>query len=146
MKIIHKQDNFYTLFFKRGEEVFSGLKTFLEEDNIQAAHISGLGAADELDIAYYNIKTKEYERHEMQEEVEILSLNGNVGIKEDDETVIHLHGVFGRKDLSTFGGHIFKLKISGAGEIHLRVFDGTINRAYDEETGLTTMCNVPPTT
>lgn len=143
MKIIHTQDNFKTLSFAKGEEIMSVLKEYLTENNIHAAHIAGLGAADVVEIAYYNIKTKEYERHEISEAVEILNLNGNVGVKEDGEVVVHMHGTFGRKDLSVFGGHIFAMRVSGAGEIHLRVFEGTIHRAYDEETGLTLMCDVP---
>lgn len=121
----------------------STLRTHLIDNNIKAAHITGLGAADALDIAYYNISTKEYERHTIDEEVEILSLTGNVGVKPDGDIVIHIHGTFGRQDLTVFGGHLFAMKVSGAGEIHLRMFDGSISRDYDEETGLTLMCKVP---
>jgi len=121
----------------------STLKIHLVEHGIKAAHITGLGAASALEIAYYNIETKEYERHQIQEDVEILSLNGNVGVAKDGTTIIHLHGTFGKQDLSVIGGHIFSMEVSGAGELHMRTFTGKINRAYDEETGLTLMCNVP---
>jgi predicted DNA-binding protein with PD1-like motif len=140
MKVIHSEGQFYTLNFARGEEVMSVLSDFLKKAGIQAAHISGLGAASELTIAYYNIEKKGYEKHTIQENVEILSLNGNVGVKENDELVVHLHGAFGRQDLSMFGGHIFSMTISGAGELHLTTFPGAIRRAYDAETGLTLMC------
>lgn len=142
MKIVHQQDSFLTLSFMKGEEIISTLKNYLIDNKIQAAHITGLGAVDVLEIAYYNLETKEYERHSINSAVEILSLNGNVGIKEDGETIVHLHGTFGRRDLSVFGGHIFSMRVSGAGEIHMRVFDGSINRNYDEETGLNLMCNL----
>ncbi|MFT7644735.1 MAG: putative DNA-binding protein with PD1-like motif [Candidatus Paceibacteria bacterium] len=143
MKLIHEQNNSQTLAFARGEEMMFLLKEYFMEHKIQGAHIAGLGAADQLDIAYYNIETKEYERHRIDEEVEILNLNGNVGVNREGEIVVHMHGTFGRKDLSVFGGHIFAMKVSGAGEIHLSIFEGSINRAYDEETGLTLMCNIP---
>lgn len=119
------------------------LLDYLVKNKIKAAHIAGLGATDRLEIAYYNIHTKEYERHTIEEELEILNLNGNVGIKEDGSTVVHVHGTFGRQDLSVLGGHIFSMRVSGAGELHLKIFAGEINRAYDAETGLTLMCNVP---
>ncbi|MCA9355310.1 DNA-binding protein [Candidatus Kaiserbacteria bacterium] len=143
MKIIHEDGNFKTLSFARGEEIMSGLKTYFTDNKIHAAHITGLGAADKVDLAYYNLDSKEYERHKIDEAVEIIGINGNAGIKEDGEVVVHIHGTFGRKDLSVFGGHVFSMRVSGAGEIHLRVFAGVINRAYDEETGLTLMCDVP---
>jgi predicted DNA-binding protein with PD1-like motif len=143
MQIIHNEGNYSTFSFKKGEEIMSTLKIHLVEHGIKAAHITGLGAASALEIAYYNIETKEYERHQIQEDVEILSLNGNVGVAKDGTTIIHLHGTFGKQDLSVIGGHIFSMEVSGAGELHMRTFTGKINRAYDEETGLTLMCNVP---
>lgn len=140
MNVIHKGKGFYTLNFAKGDEVMSGLKDFFGKEDIKAGHISGLGAASALEIAYYNLGTKEYERKQFTEDVEILSLNGNVGVKEDGELVVHVHGTFGRRDFSVFGGHVFSLTISGAGELQIAAFSGQINRAYDEETGLTLMC------
>jgi len=140
MKVIHEHEGRYTLNFAKGDEVMAGLVAFLKEKGISAGHITGLGAASALTLAYYNLETKEYEKHSFTEDVEVLSLTGNVGVKEENEIVVHLHGTFGRKDLSVFGGHIFEMTISGAGEIHLVSFPGEIHRAYDEETGLTLMC------
>lgn len=143
MNVIHTEGNVYTLNFEKGDEVMGGLIAFLKEKGIEAGHISGLGAASKLTIAYYNIESKEYEKKIFEEDVEILSLNGNVGVKEDGETIVHMHGVFGKRDFSTFGGHIFDMMISGAGEIHLVALSGKLRRAYDEETGLTLMCPLP---
>ncbi len=140
MTLIHSDKGFYTLNFKKGEEVVSGLLEFLKKENIHAAHITGLGAASKVTIAYYNLETKEYEKKTILEDVEILSLTGNTGVKEGGELVLHLHGVFGRRDFSAFGGHIFEMTISGAGEIHIASFAGKIHRAYDVESGLTLMC------
>lgn len=133
---------FYTLNFRKGDKVIAGLMEFAQQHNIGAAHISGLGAAEEVEIAYYNVDTKEYERKTFAEDVEILNLNGNIGVKEDGAHVVHIHGTFGRRDFSVFGGHIFEMTISGAGEIQIVAFDTIINRAFDEETGLTLMCPV----
>lgn len=142
MKVIHSEDGAHTLNFQKGDEVMSGITDFCKKEDIQAAHISGLGAASKLTIAYYNIETKEYEKKEFVENVEILNLNGNVGVKEGGELVVHIHGTFGRRDFTVFGGHIFDMTISGAGEVHLVSFSGDINRAYDDETGLTLMCPI----
>jgi predicted DNA-binding protein with PD1-like motif len=143
MKVIHQEESFYTFSFSKAEEVMSTLKAYCQEHGIKAAHIAGLGAADRLELAYYNIGSKEYERHTVEEAVEILNLNGNIGINTAGETVVHMHGTFGRQDLSVFGGHIFTMRISGAGELHVKVFAGAINRAYDDVKGLTLMCEVP---
>jgi predicted DNA-binding protein with PD1-like motif len=142
MRIAQREETHVTLNFEKGEQVMKGLQQFVAEENITAAHIAGLGAASKLEIAYYNTESQEYERRTFTEDVEILNLNGNVGVKEDGEPVVHVHGTFGRRDFSVFGGHVFEMDISGAGEIHLTLLTGQINRAYDAETGLTLMCDI----
>lgn len=142
MIIAHQENNTYILNIERGEELISTLRDFLEKENIKAGYLTGLGAAGSLDIAYYNLATKKFERHTIKEDVEILSLTGNIAMLKD-ETIIHMHGTFGRKDLSVFGGHLFALHISGACEIHLTKLSGEMTRAYDEATGLNLLCSIP---
>ena len=117
-----------------------GLTKFAEGHKIDAAHLSGLGAAERVEIAYYNLTSKEYERTTIAEDVEIVSLVGNIGREKDGDIIVHLHGVFARRDLSTFGGHIFSCVISGAGELHVTALSGELTRAYDQSTGLKLMC------
>ncbi len=52
------------------------------------------------------------------------------------EVILHLHGVFARKDYSTLGGHVKKLIISATGEVALQVYDKQLFRSYDPKTGL----------
>lgn len=140
MIIAHYKKDTYILNLARGEEFFSVLRPFLEKENIKAGYFTGLGAAGALDIAYYNLAAKKFERHTIKEDVEILSLTGNIA-ELSDEIVIHTHGTFGRKDLSVFGGHLFALHVSGACEIHLTKLSGEMTRAYDEATGLNLLCS-----
>lgn len=139
MKTAHRHENVYTLNFDPGEEVVSGLIRFAKEENIKAGHLTGLGAASKVVLAYYNLKTKKYENKEFIEDVEIVSLIGNIAVKGDGEKVIHVHGVFGRRDFSVFGGHVVSLIVSGAGEVHFTAFPGSVNRVYSEDTGLNLM-------
>ena len=140
MIIAHFEKDTYILNIERGEEFFSSLRSFLEKENIKAGYFTGLGAAGALEIAYYNLATKKFERHTIKEDVEILSLMRNIAMLKD-EPIIHTHGTFGRKDLSMFGGHLFALHVSGACEIHLTKLSGEMTRAYDEPTGLNLLCS-----
>ena len=135
----HEKDT-YVLNIERGEELFSSLRQFLDKEYIMAGYFTGLGAAGELDIAYYDLATKKFERHVIKEDVEILSLVGNIA-RLGDETIIHVHGTFGKRDLSVFGGHLFSLQVSGACEIHLTKLSKTMSRAYDGATGLNLLCS-----
>lgn len=141
MQIITSHENQFVFNLARGEELFSTLLAWCKENNIAGATLTGLGAADQLELAYYHLPTKTYERHQINEDVEILSLTGNLGTLKN-EKMFHLHGVFGKRDLSTFGGHLFQLRVSGACEIHLTTFPSSFHRAYDEETGLNLLCQI----
>lgn len=141
MQIISSRENHYVLGAARGEELFGSLLVWCAEHQIAGATFTGLGAADRLEIAYYHLPTKTYERQIIDEEVEIVSLVGNLGTLKD-EKVLHIHGMFGHRDLSAFGGHLFSLKISGACEIHLTALSSILNRTYDEKTGLNLLCPI----
>ncbi len=138
MKILLHQDNTYILTVDRDEEFISTLTTFCEENSIKAGWLTALGACGELTLAWYNLETKEYEDHEYGEDLEIASLLGNIAIV-DDKSFIHAHGIFGRRDMSTIGGHIKNMKISATCEVKLDVYDDEILREYDDVTGLKLM-------
>ncbi|OGI19979.1 MAG: hypothetical protein A3J06_04625 [Candidatus Moranbacteria bacterium RIFCSPLOWO2_02_FULL_48_19] len=141
MQVIASHGNQFVFNLARGEELFETLLSWCKENNIAGATLTGLGAADELELAYYHLPTQTYERHQINEEVEILSLNGNLGTLKG-EKMLHIHGVFGKRDLSTFGGHLFRLRVSGACEIHLTVLPAPLNRSFDEKTGLNLLCRM----
>ena len=140
MRIAAHQKNTWVLSFERGEELFAALGSFLERERITAGFFAGLGAAQHVELAFYNLKTKQYERHNVEEDLEILSLTGNIAWK-DVERILHIHGVFGRRDLSTLGGHLFRLIVSAVCEVHLTTLPGKMGGAFGETTGLHTLCN-----
>lgn len=141
MNIIAAEGKRYVLNLARGEELFLVLASWCQEKKIEGATLTGLGAASNLEIAYYNLETKTYERQIITEDVEILSLTGNVAML-GEKTALHIHGVFGRRDLSTFGGHVFALTVSGACELHIEIFESSMTRAHDEVTGLNLLCGI----
>lgn len=139
MRTVASEEGRYVFNLARGEELFEVLRAHCKKEGVAGATLTGLGAADKLELAYYNLHTKTYERHQRAEEVEILSLVGNVGAIAGEQ-ILHIHGVFGRRDLATFGGHLFALRVSGACEIHLTTFKTSFERAFDKETGLNLLC------
>lgn len=139
MIVASKQENHIVLNFARGEELFSTILAWCGENSLVGGTLTGLGACDQLEIAYYNLETRTYERHQVNEDVEIVSLTGNLGTL-DGKPMLHLHGSFGRLDLSLFGGHLFSLRVSGACEIHLTPLKSSLVRQYDETTGLNLLC------
>ena len=138
MKRILQDNNTYVISGKRGEEVIEGIKEFCKEYRIEAAFFHAIGAASEVELAWYDLGAKQYVTALFQKDMEIVSLTGNVS-KLGGELMVHSHGVFSGKDMETKGGHVNKIVISGACEIVLNRIVGSIDRAYDDETGLNLM-------
>lgn len=114
------------------------LRAFCKEQGIEAASFFAIGAAKELSIAWYDIHKKEYVKKEIQQELEIISLLGNVAVM-DGEVIVHAHGSFSDENMQLLAGHVTKLIVGAACEIVLEKFEGTIEKTYDDETGLNLM-------
>lgn len=138
MKLILQDKNEYVLKVSVGEDVMGELKMFCREQGIEAASFFAIGAAKEIQIAWYNIHKKEYVKRDVQQELEIASLLGNVAVM-DGETLVHAHGSFSDENMQMMGGHINKLVVGAACEIVLTKLEGKIEKAFDEETGLNLM-------
>ena len=135
MTVLYQQTPSIALRFTKGEELISLLTSFAKEKNITFASFTLIGACSSVLLSYYNLETKQYEDKEVREDMEIVSVIGNISLK-DNEPFIHSHGVFSKRDFSTMGGHIKSMTISGTGEVFLMIYPIQITRESDEETGL----------
>ncbi len=135
MKVIVQKEHEYILRFDRGESALDKLLEFCTSENIIAAWFTGIGAADEVILSFYNLPTKTYQDKTFTQEVEVLGITGNIATL-DDKKVYHCHGSIGDKNYHVFGGHFKKLVVSATLEMHLSVFPREIKRRFDEPTGL----------
>ena len=131
MKIVLKDSRRYVLRFDKKEEVFSKLAEFATGENISAATFSAIGACEEIELGYFNTNLKDYRKKPFYEELEMVSLSGNISMAEGKPTV-HAHGMFGRTDFSILGGHVFKAIVSVTCEMFLIKLDGQMTRKLDE--------------
>lgn len=120
---------------KKGDDLIPALTAILKETKISAGVITGIGAVTEADLGYFNAQTKSYEKTRIKENLEIVSLKGNISTK-DNEVFPHLHAVLSKKDFSVVGGHLFA-GIVYAFEFEILVLAGKpFTRKFDEATGL----------
>ena len=138
MKVILQNKNTIVLRFDLDEEVINELAHFCLQQQIHSGAFSAIGAAKEVIIACYNLQDKKYEDMTIIQEVEIVGVLGNIATMEG-KTVVHAHGSFSDETYMTKAGHVKKLVVSATCEVILNVFEGTIERAYDERTGLSLM-------
>ncbi len=120
---------------EKGQEIVSTLTSFLKANSIKSGIINGIGAVSGAKLGFYEQDTKKYISYEFNEPLEILSLKGNVSIK-DGEPFPHLHVVLSKKDFTAIGGHLFEANVF-AFEFEIIETEGqAFERGFDELTGL----------
>ena len=125
----------FLIAFDKDDDVLDTLRTFAESNRIRGGYFIAIGGFRSATIAYWNPATKEYEHIEVGEQVEVVSMAGDVGVT-DAETKLHAHVTLGRRDGSTIGGHLVKATVFPTLEMHLIDYGTEVVRATDEETGL----------
>ena len=107
-RLIHEQQGqrTYRLVFEAGDEAMAGLKQFAEQHRLGAAQITGIGAFRDVTLGYFNWEKKEYQKIPVNEQVEVLSLIGDVA--QEKKPKVHVHIVVGRSDGTTRGGHLME--------------------------------------
>ncbi len=121
----------FLLVFDKGDDLLATLRAFAGANGIRGASFVALGAFRSATIAYWNPATKEYEHIAVDEQVEVLSLAGNLGAEK-----IHAHVTLGRRDGSAIGGHVIAATIFPTLEMQLVEYAEPIVRGTDAETGL----------
>ena len=127
----------YVLRVDKGEEVVETITTFCEDKNIRLASISGIGATNNATIVLFESGKKLYHKETFADDMEILSLTGNISTK-DDKPYIHLHIILSTSDHKAIGGHLNSAIISVTCEIVLTIIGTgeTVYREFNEEIGL----------
>lgn len=122
---------------EKGEKLMACLMEVIEKEKIATAWLSGLGGAASAELGFYDLAKQEYYWRQFDELMEITALQGNIAVDEAGKPVIHLHGTFGRSDMSVIGGHVKDLEVAGTCEvfIHRWQAEGLVRRR-DDEVGL----------
>jgi predicted DNA-binding protein with PD1-like motif len=127
----------FAVVFDTGDEVHAGLMQFATEHRPRSAHFTAIGAFRRATLAYFDWPTKQYKELPVEEQVEVLTLAGDIAWKDDGEPVVHAHVVVGRADGSTRGGHLKRAVVRPTLEVVLVEYPKHLERRHDPETGLT---------
>lgn len=131
-----KTSRIYQGSLDKGADIIEGLSAVMKQQRIEAGMISGIGAVSEARLAYFNARTKSYEERHFKENMELVSLKGNISFK-DNAVFPHLHAVLSNRDYAAFGGHLMPKTYVYAFEFEILPFEGrSFVRGFDEETGL----------
>lgn len=125
----------YALIFDKDDEVVTALTAFAKSHDIGAAHFTAIGALSGVTLGYFDRERKEYVKIPLAEQVEVLSLVGDVA-EEKGEPKVHAHVVIGKRDGTAHGGHLLDARVWPTLELILTESPATLRRRSDRESGL----------
>jgi uncharacterized protein len=136
-KLIHEHqgERTYALIFNTGDEAMAGLVDFAAQNRLAASRFTAIGAFREVVLGYFDWETKQYKKIPVSEQVEVLSLIGDVAMQ-DGVPKVHAHVVVGRSDGSTRGGHLIAAHVRPTLEVILTESPAHLRKGFDQESGL----------
>lgn len=134
---LHEEDGqkTFVLVLDTGDEVMSKLTDFAKENDLSAAGFTAIGAFSGLTLGYFDWEEKEYEEIPVEEQVEALSLVGDVALSEGAPQV-HAHVVVGKRDGTAMGGHLLRANVRPTLEVVLTESPEHLRKQTDPESGL----------
>jgi predicted DNA-binding protein with PD1-like motif len=105
------------------------------DSRTSAASFTGIGAFSRVTLGYFDLETRDYLRISIEEQVEVLSLAGNVALA-GREPKLHAHVVVGKRDGTAHGGHLLDARVRPTLEVVAVESPGHLRRHMDEATGL----------
>src|SRR5579884_1878580 len=136
-KLLFQENQLKTLalVFDKNDDVVPLLLQFAEENNIRSARLSGIEAFQRVRLGYFDRDRREYQPIEINEQVELLSLIGNLA-RSGGKSKLHAHAIVGKRDGSEHGGHLLSGTVWPTMEIMVVETPAYLQRTLDEDTGL----------
>ena len=136
-KLIHEAggQRTFALVFDTGDEALKGVSKFAREQSLGAAQLTGIGAFSDVVLGYFDWQAKEYTRLPLEEQVEVVSLIGDVAL-EGDEPVVHAHVVVAHSDGRASGGHLLGARVRPTLEVVVTESPAHLRKRHDADSGL----------
>jgi len=127
----------HVLVLDPGEEAVSALLDFARTQRLGASQLTAIGAFSQVVLGYFDLHTRQYLEIPVDEQVEVLSLVGDVTEEAAGEDPhLHAHVVLGLRDGTTRGGHLMRGTVAPTLEVMIVESPEHLRRCHDPETGL----------
>tara|TARA_B100000214_G_scaffold102237_1_gene71433 strand:+ start:1037 stop:1468 length:432 start_codon:yes stop_codon:yes gene_type:complete len=109
-----------------GEDIHEALQNLADEVGFDAAAItSGIGRTRNNIYGYMN-EEGVYQRRDLEDPSELVSLSGNIARTEDSSAFTHIHCCWSDDDNNVHAGHMFQSVVHVVAEIHIRIMSDAI--------------------
>jgi predicted DNA-binding protein with PD1-like motif len=126
----------FVVILDTGDEILSSLKSFARTKHLADSSFKAIGGLSNVELGWFNWETKKYQTAvKLQEQVELLSLIGDIALK-DDEPQVHAHLVIGRQDGTAHGGHLLSATVRPTCEIVITESPQHLQKEIDPESGI----------
>jgi predicted DNA-binding protein with PD1-like motif len=121
----------------KGDDLLAALEGLAQEHNVTLGEVTAIGAVSQARVGFYNQTERQYHYLDLDQPQEILSLTGNLSIK-DGKPMVHAHITLSDHEGRAFGGHLAPGTLVFACEFAIleHVSDIALVRQMDEPTGL----------
>jgi predicted DNA-binding protein with PD1-like motif len=126
----------FALVFDKGDEVVAQLVAFAGDNHLVSGFLTGIGAFSDVTFGFFEKERQDYKRIVINEQVEVMSLKGNVALDGRGEPKLHAHVVVGKVDGTAHGGHLLEAHVWPTLEVILFAPHEPLRRSVDDETGL----------
>ena len=125
----------YAVVFAKGDEVLSGLTAFAAQEKIVSAFFTGIGAFEHAKFGWFDAAKKAYRDIVVGEQVELVSLVGDIGLV-NGQGQVHTHGAVSLPDGTLRGGHLLEAVVWPTAEVFCTALPTALTKEEDAETGL----------
>jgi predicted DNA-binding protein with PD1-like motif len=119
----------------KGEDAVAAINDVAERYGIRGARVTAVGGFQSAELGYFDRKKRDYVRIPVRDQVEVLSLLGDIADKQG-RAALHVHAVLGYRDGTTVGGHLLRGAVWPTLEVILTEVGASLIKQVDQETGL----------
>ena len=102
---------------------------------LASCQITAVGAFSRVTLGYFDRNEKQYKPIPIEEQVEVLSLLGDVA-HDNGKRVVHVHCVVGLRDGTTRGGHLLTARVWPTLEVIVTEWPRFLQKRFDPDVGL----------
>lgn len=119
-----------------GEDVKESLLKMARQHSVENASFVALGAFEKATLGYFDWQEKKYRHIAVNEQVEVVTLAGDMVPDEKGSLSLHAHAVLGRSDGGTRGGHLIEGLVRPTLEVTVTELPAHLTRRKHPELGV----------
>ncbi len=137
-------ERIWAVVFEVDDEAASGLDEFARAESLDAARFTAIGGFSRATLGYFDVDTSRYQPISVDEQVEVLSLLGDIA-RGDDGPMVHAHVVVGTATGEARGGHLLEGHVRPTLEVLVTESPGHLRRRVAPQFGIALIDLAGPT-